>query len=78
MRTWNPVTRQLCLKTNIVSQRNRHQFELTYSMPAQRKHGKIKRTQPGSTFSSMYKLVGLLFAPIASGIGIDNARLLHG
>lgn len=37
VRTWNPVTRQLCLKTSIVSQRNQHQFELVYPMPAQEK-----------------------------------------
>jgi len=38
VRTWNPVTRQLCLKTSIVSQRNQHQFELVYPMSAQEKN----------------------------------------
>ena len=38
VRTWNPVTRQLCLKTSIVSQRNQHQFELVYPMSAKEKN----------------------------------------
>jgi len=37
VRTWNPVTGQLCLKTSFVSQRNQHQFELAYPMPAREK-----------------------------------------
>ena len=37
VRTWNPVTGQLCVKTSIVGQRSQHQFELAYPMPAQQK-----------------------------------------
>jgi hypothetical protein len=32
VRTWNPITKQLCLKTNIVAEPKHHQFELKYVM----------------------------------------------
>jgi len=32
VRTWNPITDQLCLKTSIVRQAERHQFQLEYVM----------------------------------------------
>tara|TARA_B100001123_G_scaffold220140_1_gene248338 strand:- start:113 stop:1162 length:1050 start_codon:yes stop_codon:yes gene_type:complete len=37
IRTWNPITGRLCLKTSIVAQRNQHQFDLAYPMTAQTK-----------------------------------------
>ena len=33
IRTWNPMTQELCRKTKIVSKADQHQFELEYVMP---------------------------------------------
>ena len=42
VRTWNPVKNQLCLKTSIVGQAERHQFELEYVMSAKPKNAETK------------------------------------
>jgi len=66
VRTWNPITSQLCLETSIVRQAKRHQFNLEYIMsPAPKKNADRRETDQTDTWHQFR-------GPNGSGIATDS------
>jgi len=66
VRTWNPITGQLCLKTSIVGQVKRHQFELEYIMSSAPKNTEEKKEANQANTWHQFR------GPNGSGVASDS------